>query len=74
MVFFTPRHWLIGRMMKFPIKPPIFPIETQIVASCSFIITGNVLFGLCSSSKLIVIQKMHTPNPNDNILPAQINA
>lgn len=55
--------------MKFPINPPMFPIETQIVTSCSVKIKLKELFALCNSSKLIVIQNEHKPNANANILP-----
>lgn len=72
-VFLIPIICDIGKIMKFPSKPPKFKIATTIV-DCSSVIwpAGYVLFALFSSSKLADVQKFENPNEYAIILPKMI--
>lgn len=65
-----PIHLLIGKIAKFPIKPPMFIIE--ITSEASSKLSGpvvNVVFSFCNSMKLIVAHPLDVPNDRVNKLP-----
>lgn len=67
---FTPSIWLSGRMAKLPTKPPILSNDTTNDDSVNVNgATGNVLFSVCRSLKLMVAHPVTRPVDRVNRLP-----